>query len=81
MFLYEISTFIVHSFSKVGMICSEDGEKALCAHCTQLLALLHSNLHDGQFLIICLQQCQKRRRFDLTRLTQSQAQALHQLTH
>jgi hypothetical protein len=34
-FLYKISTFIVKFFAKIRMICSEDGKKALCAHCTQ----------------------------------------------
>jgi len=33
--LYENSTFITQFFPKIRMECSENGDKADCAHCTQ----------------------------------------------
>jgi hypothetical protein len=46
--------FIVQCFAQVRMICSEDGEKFTCAHCTHFSGasaaeILHCYLHDMQF--------------------------------
>ena len=33
--LYETSTFIIQFFSKIRMVCSGNGDKSDCAHCTR----------------------------------------------
>ena len=60
------------------MICSEDVENNSVPTALNFLALLHCNLHDVQFLIIFFAAVLKRRRLDLTLLTQGPK--LHQPT-